>query len=92
MAAGVTCEMVDFATSDFTEIPDDFDYVLNFAIARGGDADWDRDLAANGESVGLLMSRCRNASAFCTAHQPRCTNPRVRTRLLRPIRSATTTA
>ena len=64
VAAGVTCETVDFATSDFTEIPDDFDYVLNFAIARGGDADWDRDLAANGESVGLLMARCKSASAF----------------------------
>lgn len=64
VAAGVTCETVDLATSDFTEIPDDFDYVVNFAIARGGDADWDRDLAANGESVGLLMARCKNASAF----------------------------
>jgi UDP-glucuronate 4-epimerase len=63
-AAGVTCETVDFAMSDFTEIPDDFDYVVNFAIARGGDADWDRDLAANGESVGLLMARCRTAKAF----------------------------
>lgn len=62
--AGVTCETVDLATSDFTEIPDDFDYVVNFAIARGGDADWDRDLAANGESVGLLMARCKNARAF----------------------------
>ena len=64
VAAGVTCETVDLATSDFTEIPDDFDYVVNFAIARGGDADWDRDLAANAESVGLLMARCRGAAAF----------------------------
>lgn len=62
--AGVTCIVGDLATSDFSEIPDDFDYVVNFAIARGGDGDWDRDLAANGESVGLLMARCRNASAF----------------------------
>ena len=63
-AAGVRCETVDLATSDFTEIPDDFDYVVNFAIARGGDADWDHDLAANGESVGLLYARCRNARGF----------------------------
>ena len=62
--AGVRCETVDLATSDFTEIPDDFDYVVNFAIARGGDADWDHDLAANGESVGLLLARCRNAAAY----------------------------
>ena len=63
-AAGVRCETVDLATSDFAEIPDDFDYVVNFAIARGGDADWDHDLAANGESVGLLYARCRNAQGF----------------------------
>ncbi len=62
--AVVTCTTVDLATSDFSEITDDFDYVVNFAIARGGDGDWDRDLAENGESVGLLMARCRNASAF----------------------------
>ncbi|MFA5882364.1 MAG: NAD(P)-dependent oxidoreductase [Acidimicrobiia bacterium] len=63
-AAGVRCETVDLATSDFTEIPDDFDYVVNFAIARGSDADWDHDLAANGESVGLLFARCPNAQGF----------------------------
>ncbi|MFM8305155.1 MAG: NAD-dependent epimerase/dehydratase family protein [Actinomycetota bacterium] len=62
--AGVRCETVDLATSDFTEIPDDFDYVVNFAIARGSDADWDHDLAANGESVGLLLARCRNTRGF----------------------------
>ena len=63
-AAGVRCITVDLATSDFSEIEDEYDYVCNFAIARGGDADWDRDLAANGESVGLLMARCRSARAF----------------------------
>lgn len=62
--AGVHCVTVDLETSDFTEIPDDFDYVVNFAIARGSDADWDRDLAANGESVGLLLARCHRAQAF----------------------------
>jgi nucleoside-diphosphate-sugar epimerase len=63
-AAGVRCETVDLATSDFSEVPDDFDYVVNFAIARGGDTDWDRDLAANGEAVGLLLARCRQARGF----------------------------
>lgn len=60
-AAGVRCEVVDLATSDFAGLPDDFDHVVNFAIARGSDADWDRDLAANGESVGLLVQHCRSA-------------------------------
>ncbi len=60
-AAGVRCVVVDLATSDFSDLPDDFDHVVNFAIARGSDADWDRDLAANGESVGLLVQHCRSA-------------------------------
>jgi UDP-glucuronate 4-epimerase len=56
-AAGVTCVVADLATTDFSELPDDFDYVLNLAVAKGGDADWDRDLAANGESIALLVAR-----------------------------------
>ncbi|MCJ7436214.1 MAG: NAD(P)-dependent oxidoreductase [Acidimicrobiia bacterium] len=55
--AGVTCVGADLATTDFAELPTDFDYVLNLAVAKGGDADWDRDLAANGESIALLMAR-----------------------------------
>jgi nucleoside-diphosphate-sugar epimerase len=61
--AGVTCIATDLATTDFAHLPDDFDYVLNLAVARGGDDDWDRDIAANAESVGLLISHCRNAKA-----------------------------
>jgi len=56
-AVGVTCVAADLATTDFTDLPTDFDYVLNLAVAKGGDADWDRDLAANGESIALLMAR-----------------------------------
>ena len=56
-AADVTCVVADLATTDFAELPTDFDYVLNLAVAKGGDADWDRDLAANGESIALLMAR-----------------------------------
>lgn len=83
-AAGVRCETVDLATSDFTEIPDDFDYVVNFAIARGSDADWDHDLAANGEAVGLLLARCRAARGFlhCSStavYQPAGAHPLVET-------------
>ncbi|MFI5041086.1 MAG: NAD-dependent epimerase/dehydratase family protein, partial [Acidimicrobiales bacterium] len=37
-------------------------YVLNLAVAKSGR--WDRDLAANAESVGLLMAHCRAAKAF----------------------------
>jgi len=58
-AGGVTCVAADLATTDFGEVPDDVDYVLNLAVAKGGDHDWDRDLAANGESIALLVARTR---------------------------------
>ena len=56
-AAGVTCVVADLATTDFADVPHDFDYVLNLAVAKGTDADWDHDLAANGESIALLVAR-----------------------------------
>jgi UDP-glucuronate 4-epimerase len=60
--SGVRCETVNLAAGEFTAIPSDFDYVLNLAVAKSGN--WDKDLAANAESVGLLMAHCRNAKAF----------------------------
>jgi UDP-glucuronate 4-epimerase len=60
--AGIHCETVDLAAGDFTGLPADFDYVLNLAVAKSGD--WDDDLGANAESVGLLMAHCRGAKAF----------------------------
>jgi UDP-glucuronate 4-epimerase len=61
-AADVVCVARNLATDGFDELPDDFDYVLNLAVVKSGK--WDRDLAANGESVGLLMHHCRKAKAF----------------------------
>jgi UDP-glucuronate 4-epimerase len=60
--AGVRCETVNLAAADFAGIPSDFDYILNLAVAKSGN--WDKDLGANAESVGLLMAHCRNAKAF----------------------------
>jgi UDP-glucuronate 4-epimerase len=60
--AGVRCETVNMAAGDFTGLPSDFDYVLNLAVAKSGR--WDKDLAANAESPGLLMAHCRGAKAF----------------------------
>jgi UDP-glucuronate 4-epimerase len=60
--AGVHCAAVNLAAGDFTGLPSDFDYVLNLAVAKSGD--WEKDLGANAESVGLLMSHCRTAKAF----------------------------
>jgi UDP-glucuronate 4-epimerase len=60
--AGVRCETVNLAAGDFSGLPTDFDYVINLAVAKSGN--WDKDLAANAESVGVLMAHCRGAKAF----------------------------
>lgn len=60
--AGVRCESVDLEQGDFSALPTDFDYVLNFAVARG--VDFDTDIRFNAESAGLLMGHCRKAKAF----------------------------
>jgi nucleoside-diphosphate-sugar epimerase len=60
--AGVRCVPVNLAGGDFSELPTDFDYVLNLAVAKSGR--WDVDLRANADSVGLLMAHCRSAKAF----------------------------
>ena len=61
-AAGVKCIPVDLAKGDFSAVPADVDYVLNLAVTKT--ASFDNDLAANAEATGLLMSHCRNATAF----------------------------
>jgi UDP-glucuronate 4-epimerase len=61
-SAGVRCVPHNLATDDFSGLPDDFTYVLNFSVVKSGR--WDRDLAANAEAVGLLMQHCRRAKAF----------------------------
>jgi len=65
-----------------TVVPEDVDYVLNFAVVKSGDFDY--DLAANAEGVGNLMLRCRRAKAFVhfsstavyeyVGHEPRSEN------------------
>ncbi|BBN48155.1 hypothetical protein MOKP106_10730 [Mycobacterium avium subsp. hominissuis] len=60
--AGIRCQTVNLAAGDFTGLTSDFDFVLNLAVAKSGS--WDKDLAANAESVGVLMAHCRNAKAF----------------------------
>jgi UDP-glucuronate 4-epimerase len=61
-SAGIRCQTVNLAAGDFTGLPTDFDYVINLAVAKSGR--WDKDLAVNAESVGLLMAHCRDAKAF----------------------------
>lgn len=62
-ALGATVISADLANAaDLASLPDDFDYVLNFAVVKTGDFDY--DLAANAEGVGNLMSQCKSAKAF----------------------------
>jgi UDP-glucuronate 4-epimerase len=78
-AAGVTCLAVDLATSDLSEVPDDVTYVLNLAIVRSDDFDY--DLAANGESTAFLMQRCRGVKAFLQCSSTAVYQPAGRHRL-----------
>ncbi len=59
---GIRCEPSDFDAGDFSSLPQDFDYVLNFGVAKP--PDFDTALRANGEGVGLLMRHCQRAKAF----------------------------
>ena len=61
-AAGVRCVTVDLVAGDLTELPDDFTYVLNFAVTKVGR--WGADLDGNAGGVGFLMEHCRRATAF----------------------------
>jgi nucleoside-diphosphate-sugar epimerase len=61
-AVGVRPLRVDLAESDLGEVPEDVTLVLNFAVVKSGDFDY--DLAANAEGVGRLMARCQRAKAF----------------------------
>lgn len=63
-ALGVTCVRGDLAAGDLDEVPEDVDYVAHFAVAKSPKGDFDADISANAEGVGLLMAHCRRAKAF----------------------------
>ncbi len=75
VAAGIRCISVDMVQGDFRDLPQDFDYVLNFAVVRDVGNDFDTELTSNAESVGLLMKYCQAAQAFlhvssCAVYHP----------------------
>ncbi len=63
-ALGVRCIPFDLATASLEDLPDDYTYVLNFAVVKSKEDGFDYDLAANAEGVGRLMAHCRAARAF----------------------------
>lgn len=62
-ATGAIARRVDLGTGDFSELPDDFTYVLHLAVLQEGGLDYDRAISVNGEGTGLLLQHCRTAKA-----------------------------
>ena len=54
----------DLTTDSFDELDDDYDIVLNFAVRRTTDDNFELELATGAEAVGLLMDHCRRARVF----------------------------
>ncbi|HWD56037.1 MAG TPA: NAD(P)-dependent oxidoreductase [Acidimicrobiales bacterium] len=61
-ASGIECVPIDLVNGDVAGLPEDADYVLNFAIAKTND--WERDLAANSGGLASLMEHHQRATAF----------------------------
>ena len=61
--AGIRTRIVDLAAPDWSDLPEQFDYVLHLAIFQQPGYDFDRALRVNAEGTGLLMSRFRRAKA-----------------------------
>ncbi len=61
-SAGVQCVVVDLAQGSLAGVPNNVDYVCNFAVVKSNK--WEVDLAGNAEAAGLLMAHCRDARAF----------------------------
>ncbi len=64
LALGAEVVRGDLAAGALEAIPKHVDAVLHFAVARSAAPDFDGDLAANAEAVGLLMAHCQRAEAF----------------------------
>jgi nucleoside-diphosphate-sugar epimerase len=62
-AIGVTTLVCDVGDGDFSELPDDFTYVLHLAAFMGPGLDFDHAIRVNAEGTGLLLAHCRKAKA-----------------------------
>src|SRR5262245_42197072 len=57
--AGVTTRKVDVGSGDFSEVPQDFDYVIHVNWMRAGIDQLQEAIRTNIEGVGLLMQHTR---------------------------------
>jgi nucleoside-diphosphate-sugar epimerase len=62
--SGATAVPFDLASGSFDDLDDDYDLVLNFAVRRSTDDDFEQEMVTGAEALGLLMQRCRRARAF----------------------------
>jgi nucleoside-diphosphate-sugar epimerase len=61
--AGITTRVVDIGSGDFSDLPDDFTYVLHFNWIRAGLDQLEAAIRGNVEGPGLVMQHCRKAKA-----------------------------
>ena len=66
-ATGVTTRVIDLATGDYGDLPDDFTYLVHMAAYQGAGEHYDTALSINAEGTGLLLDHCRNAKAALVA-------------------------
>ena len=59
----MTTLVCDVGDGDFSELPDDFTYVLHLAAFMGPGLDFDHAIRVNAEGTGLLLAHCRKAKA-----------------------------
>ncbi|MCB1615367.1 MAG: NAD(P)-dependent oxidoreductase, partial [Pseudomonadales bacterium] len=52
----------DLASDKLDDLPDDFDYILHFAVVKTGNFDY--DMKANAIGAGRLLAHCKNTRAF----------------------------
>jgi UDP-glucuronate 4-epimerase len=62
--SGATLVPFDLATGSFDDLDEDYDLVLNFAVRRSADDDFEQEMVTGAEALGLLMQRCRGARTF----------------------------
>jgi len=66
-AAGVKTCAIDIGSGDFSEVPDDFTYVLHLNWMRGPLEQLQEAIRSNVEGPGLLMQHTRKAKATLVA-------------------------
>ncbi len=60
---GLTTRSLDLSTGDYSDIPNDFSYVIHLAAFKTEGLDYNHALTVNAEGTGLLLKHCQKAKA-----------------------------